>query len=124
LLRCDPIGAGCRPTHVLEALTDATTHGQVRRYNNPRTGQAWPPTDRSGLAAEQRELVKGATEATSRTTGSRPVLLMVVEIRSYGRVLSDVEAGLTAQLLADPMTTDLVVHEGDVLVGSDERTPS
>jgi hypothetical protein len=74
-------------------------------------------------AAEQRELVKGASEWSSRTTDSRSAKAAVLEIRAYGQVLSSVEAGTTAELLVEPITPDVVVREDDVLVGQADAEP-
>lgn len=70
--------------------------------------------------AETHEIVRSPSSCSSRVVASRPVLVMVLELRAYGRVLSEIDQGLTARVLVEVMSPGRLVL-GDVLLGEDEE---
>lgn len=75
------------------------------------------------VAAERHEIVRTPSTVSSRVVATRPLLVMVLEIRAYGRVLPEIEQGLTARLLVELMSPGCIV-QGDVLLGDDEHDTS
>jgi len=71
-------------------------------------------------AAETHEIVRTHSTVSSRAVATRPLLVRVLEIRAYGRVLSEIDQGLTARLLVELMSPGRIV-QGDVLLGEDEH---